>query len=413
MTPAAAWRFALGFWGGMFVALPMLVAWHDTRGSRLDVPIPRVAASNSRPLPPVDPVQVRHIAPENARAINAAIPFSRAPNPAARPFRFAGNGEDRARATACLAAAQYYEAGDDAQGQEAVAQVVLNRVRHPAFPKSVCGVVFQGAERVTGCQFTFTCDGAMHARTPSPDAWNRAQQIAARMLSGHVYGRVGYATHYHTDWVVPYWSGSLDKVSAVRTHLFFRWPGYWGTPGAFAERSHDPEPSVPVLATLAPVHGVRGALTLDLGVPSAPMAAQGVAELASAPMLYRPDAPARAHVAGVRLLASAPDATAFLIEVPAALPAGAQADIARTYCSGRPQCRIMAWSAPDPLPTRFPPDPASLDTMRFSYIHDARNALQRMLWNCARSPAPAGVACMRGRAATPLTASQTSPPAKP
>ncbi|MGJ3626051.1 cell wall hydrolase [Sphingomonas sp. MMS24-JH45] len=84
-------------------------------------------------------------------------------------------------------------------------QVVLNRLRHPAFPKTVCGVVFQGAERSTGCQFTFTCDGAL-ARQPSPLAWDRARKVAAAALAGAVYRPVGYATHYHTDWVVPYWS---------------------------------------------------------------------------------------------------------------------------------------------------------------------------------------------------------------
>ncbi|MCZ3110870.1 cell wall hydrolase, partial [Acinetobacter baumannii] len=67
----------------------------------------------------------------------------------------------QARAIDCMAAAVLYEAGDDAVGQRAVAQVVINRVRHPAFPKTICAVVFQGSDRATGCQFTFTCDGAL------------------------------------------------------------------------------------------------------------------------------------------------------------------------------------------------------------------------------------------------------------
>src|SRR3546814_6482927 len=99
------------------------------------------------------------IAPEKARRLNAATPFSALPNPAARPFRLAGGAANLARATDCLAAAAWYEAGDDPSGERAVVQVVLNRLRHPAFPNTVCGVVFQGSERVSGCQFTFTCDG--------------------------------------------------------------------------------------------------------------------------------------------------------------------------------------------------------------------------------------------------------------
>src|SRR3546814_109789 len=131
--------------------------------------------------------------------------------PAARPFIFSGSPVDLARATDCLAAAQLYEAGDDAVGERAVAQVVLNRVRHPAFPKTVCGVVFQGQERATGCQFTFTCDGAL-ARAPTQAAWERARDIARSALAGKVYRPVGYATHYHTDWVGPYWR---DRKSVV------------------------------------------------------------------------------------------------------------------------------------------------------------------------------------------------------
>ncbi|MDE8453312.1 cell wall hydrolase, partial [Klebsiella pneumoniae] len=91
----------------------------------------------------------------------ASVPFVEGPNPAARPFRLPGDAPQQARAIDCMAAAVLYEAGDDPVGQRAVAQVVINRVRHPAFPKTICGVVFQGSERPTGCQFTFTCDGAL------------------------------------------------------------------------------------------------------------------------------------------------------------------------------------------------------------------------------------------------------------
>ncbi|HEX8414179.1 MAG TPA: cell wall hydrolase, partial [Sphingomicrobium sp.] len=170
-------------------------------------------------IPAVEPVAFQALDPADARQFNSAVPFSTGPNPAAQPFRFAGSEEQLARATDCLATAMIYEAGDDAVGERAVGQVIINRVRHPAFPKTICGVVFQGSERRTGCQFTFTCDGAM-VRPPSEAGWARARKLAAAALSGYVFSRVGHATHYHTDWVVPYWSASLDKVAAVDTHLF-------------------------------------------------------------------------------------------------------------------------------------------------------------------------------------------------
>lgn len=214
------------------------------------------AAPTSRtspPLPKIEPSQLYALPMDKARALNAAIPFSRRANPAASPFRFAGGAEDLARATDCLASAQIYEAGDDAVGEQAVAQVVLNRVRHPAFPTSVCGVVFQGQERRTGCQFTFTCDGAL-ARTPSPAAWTRARTIAKAALAGSVFRPVGLATHYHTDWVVPYWSASLDKTAKVGTHLFFRWTGWWGTPPAFQPSVGGAEPLIGRIARLSLAH---------------------------------------------------------------------------------------------------------------------------------------------------------------
>lgn len=102
------------------------------------------------PVPELEPMEIKAIARETAEEINAAVPFSRAPNPAAKPFNLDGVETDMARAVDCLASAIFYEAGNETlDGQRAVAQVVLNRVRHPAFPKTVCGVVYQGQERST------------------------------------------------------------------------------------------------------------------------------------------------------------------------------------------------------------------------------------------------------------------------
>jgi len=173
------------------------------------------------------------------------VPISDAPNPPARAFKFTPTSiTDRERALRCLTQAIYYEAATEPlEGQRAVAQVVLNRARHPAYPNTVCGVVFQGSERTTGCQFTFTCDGSL-ARAPMASYWNRARQIAEAALAGYVYKPVGWATHYHTNWVVPYWSSSLVKAATVGTHIFYRWTGGWGTGPAFRNRYAGVEPVV-------------------------------------------------------------------------------------------------------------------------------------------------------------------------
>ena len=177
-----------------------------------------------------------------ARLVNASIPLSRQINPVARAFKLPAGAEDRARAVQCLTEAVYYEAAyEPAEGQAAVAQVILNRMRHPVYPKTVCGVVYQGHERPTGCQFTFTCDGAL-ARAPVEPLWSRARQVAERALAGYVAQSVGNATHYHADYVVPYWLPSLAKVAKVGTHVFYRWSGNFGLPAAFTGRYAGAEP---------------------------------------------------------------------------------------------------------------------------------------------------------------------------
>ena len=121
----------------------------------------------------------------------------------------------------CLTQAVYFEArGESQRGQAAVAQVVLNRVRHPAFPKSVCGVVFQGAA-THGCQFSFACDGST-AHQRERDAWDRARTVAGRALSGVVLADVGQATHFHTTGVSPLWGPQMLRVAQVGLHIFYR-----------------------------------------------------------------------------------------------------------------------------------------------------------------------------------------------
>lgn len=153
-------------------------------------------------------------------------------NPAAEPFRLNGALDD-SRDLECLTQAVYFEArGETPAGQAAVAQVVLNRARHPAFPKTVCGVVFQGASNGGVCQFSFACDGSMRKRR-EPGAWARAERVAARALSGGVMTEVGNATHFHTINVSPGWGPRLIRVGQVGLHIFYRFGGSGGAPGAF------------------------------------------------------------------------------------------------------------------------------------------------------------------------------------
>jgi hypothetical protein len=227
---------------------------------------------------------LQDVSPTDAAAINASIPFAAVDNPRALSFVFRGAGPaDQLRSLDCLAQAVYYEARSESEdGQRAVAQVVLNRVRHPAFPNSVCGVVYQGPQRAGGgCQFTFTCDGSL-AAAPSGPAWAEARRIAAAALAGEVFAPVGHATHYHTQQVVPAWAFRLAKVAVIGAHSFYRLPGAWGEPGAFRQAYARREPSptllmatrlpasigrvAPILPVLASAYGTA---QLPAGSPTA------------------------------------------------------------------------------------------------------------------------------------------------
>jgi hypothetical protein len=141
--------------------------------------------------------------------------------------------------------AVYYEAGNQGpDGEAAVAQVVLNRMRNPIYPKTVCGVVFQGSTLPTGCQFTFTCDGSLRRR-PSDAGWKDAVYVAQRALNGYVQKDVGGATHYHTIYVVPYWQSTVMKVAQIGAHVFFRWNGASADQLAFHYPAGELEPPLP------------------------------------------------------------------------------------------------------------------------------------------------------------------------
>jgi len=181
----------------------------------------------------------------DAHRLNAAMAATAGALRPARPFVFRTSSDaDRRRALRCLTQGIYYEAAlESTEGQEAVAQVVLNRVRDPNYPNSVCGVVFQGAERTTGCQFSFTCDGSL-AQAPVGWAWERARVVAERALAGHVATRVGTATHYHADYVHPWWSPTLAKITQIGAHIFYRWKGVYGETAAFSQAYATREPVI-------------------------------------------------------------------------------------------------------------------------------------------------------------------------
>ena len=192
----------------------------------------------------------RQVAPPVLRGPQAYLA-----NPAietAAPFVLsAANAQDQARARRCLADAIYYEAAlEPAEGRRAVAQVVLNRVRDPNFPKSICGVVYDGWRSAPGCQFSFACDGSL-GRPPVPWLYRDALDLAEQALTGRVQPQVGLATHYHATSVDPSWRADMVKVAQVGSQIFYRWPGAAGRVGAMTGRYAGGEVIPPMVDLLA------------------------------------------------------------------------------------------------------------------------------------------------------------------
>ncbi|MGQ3099545.1 MAG: cell wall hydrolase [Sphingopyxis solisilvae] len=336
---------------------------------------PHPVAPPADVVPEVLPMEFAPVAKDDARAANARIALITKGFVAPRPFIYAGNGDAKARARDCLAAAMLYEAGDDAKGQQAVGQVVINRARHPAFPKSICGVVFQGSERVTGCQFTFTCDGAL-SRRYSDAAWQRARNNADLMLSGGTYPPVGLATHYHTDWVRPYWSDSLEKIAIVDTHLFFRWPGFWGTPGAFRGTVSGGDGPVAKLAAISPLHAVA------LGLPT---------ELATG-------VDANAAVGEARVVAGAGEAAGrdtIYTQLDRRAAPESFVTTALRLCGDKPYCKFMGWTNPVLKPDSDAMSDTQRAAMTFSYLRDDKAGFEKALWNCSEYKRDDARQCMK------------------
>ena len=164
-----------------------------------------------------------------AQQLNAAMPVSGLLR-AARPFNFKPfTAVDRRRAIRCLTQAIYYEAAlEPTDGQAAVAQVILNRVRNPAYPSTICGVVYQNDNWRNRCQFSFACDGRKD-RITSPQHYKIAQEVGIAVTAGKIFlPEVASSTHYYAQYVKPGWARSMEKMKKIGLHIFYRtYGGGW------------------------------------------------------------------------------------------------------------------------------------------------------------------------------------------
>ncbi len=341
--------------------------------SAIDDPVmqAQLAALPGRPgeLPPLE-----YAAPllplGDARSENLAVPFVGGKLDPAPPYRFSGSAADLTNARDCLALAAMAEAGSSDPGQRAVIQVVLNRARHPAFAGTVCGVVFEGSERSTGCQFSFTCDGSL-ARQYDPARWAAARGRADQALKGYVFAPVGNATHYHTDWVFPWWSPKLQKIAQIETHLFLRWPGFWGSSAAWRKSYGGGEPSLAALMA-RPAAMIPDPLTPLEGLP-----ATNYGGPIAMPMLPS-DTP---KVTGGDVVMRLPSGMANFVTVSPAAGSDSALAMARKLCPASGTCRVLGWSDRSLIPAALPLTGAARTGLQFSYSRDPAGT-EIVLFNC-------------------------------
>ena len=339
------------------------------------------------PASPEDTVVLSELTATDARARNAAVDFAAVGPGTPSPFRFDGSAADRLRARDCLALAGMAEAGGGDGDQRAVMQVILNRVRHPAFARTVCGVVFEGAQRPTGCQFSFTCDGSL-ARRYSDAAWRAARDRAEQMLGGATHAPVGNATHFHADYVYPWWSDQLDKVAQVGPHIFFRWRGFWGSRSALSARYAGGEPDPLRLRETALVTAAANPLPglLESGEAVRSITRDSVARAADKPprAAASPEQPGAG--AGVHFVLVAPtDSPAALVER------------ARSLCSGGGYCRVQGWSEAEQIPAQLPLSEAARRSLRFSFVASNANGGEAVFFDCRLFPSPPSGTCLPAR----------------
>jgi spore germination cell wall hydrolase CwlJ-like protein len=337
-----------------------------------------------------DTVVLSELLPEDARARNALVGFAKVGPGTARPFVFQGSAADRVRARDCLALAGMAEAGSGDGDQRAVMQVILNRVRHPAFAKTICGVVFEGSQRATGCQFSFTCDGSLARRYPDA-LWQASRQRAEQMLGGATYAPVGNATHFHADYVYPWWSPKLDKVAQVGPHIFFRWRGHWGTASALTARYAGAEPDPLALRQTAievaeanPLPELPAApILLESGTAVRSITAQAVAT--GDPIL-----PASAASGST----GSPAPGVHFVLVSGSESAVALIEKARSLCPGDRYCQVYGWSRAEDIPAKLPLPSISRQFLRFSFLPARNGNGEAVYFDCQLFPTPAIGACL-------------------
>ncbi len=193
--------------------------------------VPRAVALSSTTPAPADaaPVEIA-AAPVSAeglaalRAREPAVTVMIKPDEGERPsYASLITPENMTKEERCLAEAVYFEARSEPEdGQAAVAQVVLNRVKSGLYPTSICGVVYQNRHRAFACQFSFACENRS-LRITEPEPWKTAVRVAREVTYGQTYNtEVGGATHYHANYVRPYWAKRLEKMDVIGRHIFYK-----------------------------------------------------------------------------------------------------------------------------------------------------------------------------------------------
>lgn len=360
-------------------------------------PVAQVEPLSPTPLPvealpasgeDADTIQ-SELEPGDAQALNAAVAIVEEGPGTAPPFRFSGNGADRARARDCLALAAMAEAGYGDADQRAVMQVILNRTRHPGFANTVCGVVYQGSHRPTGCQFTFTCDGSL-ARTYPQAQWRAARERAEEALGGRVEAAVGNATHYHANYVYPWWSDQLDKIAVVGPHLFFRWRGFWGSTKALSAPYRGGEPDPMALRTVAqavdrPMGELPSLVADDAAVRS--ITAETVGRSAREAGEERQKQSSTPQPSG-------PGPGAHFVLVGSGDDPGAIVARARGLCPGERFCQVYGWSEAGAIPSELPLTNDARRQLRFSYLAPRNGNPEAIYFDCRLFAQPAEGRCM-------------------
>lgn len=210
-THVAGWSCALAAVVVAMFSFPAVAAKTDAARAAVDVPV-NILADSTALITNVD----GFIETLAVNFLSEAAPVS------AAAAALIDNAGYQAAEHKCLSEAIFYESRSEGKdGQKAVAEVIQNRVRSKHYPNSICGVVYQGSQRRTGCQFSFTCDGSMD-RSPKGETWKRAQSVAALAMTGGITPMTDRATHYHNLDVMPVWSDTLVLTKTIETHKFYR-----------------------------------------------------------------------------------------------------------------------------------------------------------------------------------------------